>query len=79
MNIEPRPYLSYLLRLWSVEDGGDRIWRASLEGPHSGQRTGFASLDDLFDFLRQQVNEWTSDLSGEERSEDGMQGATVAE
>ena len=79
MNTEPRPYLSYLLRLWSAEDGGERVWRASLESPHSGQHTGFASLDDLFDFLRQEVNEWTSDLGSEERSEDDMPGATAAE
>ena len=79
MNIEPRPYLSYLLRLWSAEDGGERIWRASLESPHSGQRTGFASLDDLFDFLRQEVDEWTSDLGQQEGSEGGTQGAAAAE
>jgi hypothetical protein len=79
VNIEPRPYLSYLLRLWSVEDSGERIWRASLESPRSGQRTGFASLDDLFDFLRQEVDEWTSDLGQENRSEGGTQGTAAAE
>ncbi len=79
MNIEPRPYLSYLLRLWSVEGTGERIWHASLESPHSGERTGFASLDDLFDFLRQQVNDWTGDPNREQWSEDGTQGAAAAE
>jgi hypothetical protein len=79
VNIEPQPYLSYLLRLWAVEDGGERIWRASLESPRSGQRTGFASLDDLFDFLRQELNQWTSDLGREEQQQDGMRGTTAAE
>jgi hypothetical protein len=62
VNIEPRPYLSYLLRLWPTEAGRERIWRASLESPHSRQRTGFASLEDLFDFLRQHINDGPLDL-----------------
>ena len=79
VNIEPQPYLSYLLRLWLAENGGERIWRASLESPRSGQRTGFASLNDLFDFLRQEVNEWTTDLGQEEPSADGTQSRASAE
>ncbi len=49
-------YLSYLLRLWP--EGGEEkaVWRASLESPHTGERVGFASLDELFDFLRQQTS-----------------------
>lgn len=57
-------YLSYLLRLWRV-DGDDAaqptanqaVWRASLENPHTGERKGFASLEALFDFLREQAEE----------------------
>jgi hypothetical protein len=61
---ERREYLSYLLRLWRV--GTEMaVWRASLESPQGG-RIGFASLEALFDFLRQEVNEWASDLSREE-------------
>ena len=55
-------YLSYLLRLWGVSDQNKSqaiseraAWRASLEDPHTGQRQGFASLDDLFEFLRAQI------------------------
>jgi hypothetical protein len=54
-------YLSYLLRLWQVNgdeatcDEGEVVWRASLESPHTGERESFASLDDLFDFLREQT------------------------
>ena len=47
---EPR-YLSYLLRLWQVRTEGQLVWRASLESPHTGERTGFLSLEALFAFL----------------------------
>jgi hypothetical protein len=50
-----RRYASYLLRLWSIEDEGRLVWRASLESPHTGERWGFASLDALFTFLRQET------------------------
>jgi hypothetical protein len=58
---EQSDYLSYLLRLWRVDEesphGGAKqvVWRASLENPHTRQRQGFASLDELFDFLREQI------------------------
>ncbi len=45
-------YQSYLLRLWRTTSGGETTWRASLESPHTGERTGFASLEALFDHLR---------------------------
>jgi hypothetical protein len=55
----PRRYLSYLLRLWQESDGSlyedAPLWRASLESPRTGEVVGFASLDDLFDFLRGQA------------------------
>jgi hypothetical protein len=54
-------YLSYLLRLWRVsgsEDGSgeeETVWRASLESSYTGERIGFASLEELFEFLRRQT------------------------
>jgi hypothetical protein len=45
-------YLSYLLRLWQTSDDGEQIWRASLETPGTGERQGFASIEDLIRFLR---------------------------
>ncbi len=48
-------YLSYLLRLWQTSDGGKQVWRASLESPGSGERRGFASLEDLIGFLQAQT------------------------
>ncbi|MCP4540371.1 MAG: hypothetical protein GY832_24805 [Chloroflexi bacterium] len=55
---EPPDYLSYLLRLWQVSDG-KTAWRASLESSYTGERKGFANLDDLFDFLRTQISAQT--------------------
>ena len=51
-SVEHQDYLSYLLRLWQVEDGERPMWRASLKGVHNRQQVGFASLQDLFRFLR---------------------------
>ncbi len=47
----PYRYISYLLRLWQTQDGGRLVWRCSLESPGTGERHGFANLQDLFDFL----------------------------
>jgi hypothetical protein len=56
---QQRRYLSYLLRLWQESGGsapGDPpLWRASLEWPQSGDRQGFASLEDLFAFLENET------------------------
>ena len=49
-------YLAYLLRLWRVKEEGKTTWRASLQSPQTRERRGFASLDTLFDFLRQQTD-----------------------
>jgi hypothetical protein len=53
---EERPdYLSYLLRLWRVREHGPPAWRASLQRPGSGERLSFATLDELFAYLRRQT------------------------
>ena len=61
-------YLSYLLRLWRVSEE-KATWRASLESSRTGERKGFASLDDLFDFLHRQIDA----VSDENSDEDGNQ------
>jgi hypothetical protein len=48
-------YLAYLLRLWATTCDDDVVWRASLESPATGQRTGFASLEELCDYLRRRT------------------------
>jgi hypothetical protein len=55
MAASERRYLSFLLRLWCIEQDGCKIWRASLEDPHTGEQRGFASLDLMVDFLMKQV------------------------
>jgi hypothetical protein len=52
---EQPEYLSYLLRLWRVESGRPVVWRASLKSAGSGEQVGFASLEELFDYLRAQT------------------------
>ncbi len=53
-------YQSYLLRLWRVDQSGSGNWRASLEDPRTGERVGFANLEDLFVFLMELVRKGTS-------------------
>lgn len=48
-------YVSYLLRMWSAEQGEATCSRASLEDPHTGERFGFASPEELFSFLTEKV------------------------
>jgi hypothetical protein len=49
-------YRSYVLRLWEVESAGQRVWRASLQDSHSGERRGFADLAALTAFLAEQTS-----------------------
>ena len=59
-----KKYRSYLVRLWRVETPG-QSWRASLEDPRTGQRIGFASLEQLFAFLMEQVDRDTEGVTME--------------
>jgi hypothetical protein len=43
--------LSYLLRLWRVDEPGVFNWQASLEIPKTSECIGFASLEELFAYL----------------------------
>lgn len=56
LNASARPprYHTFLLRLWE-EGGSAPVWRYSLENPHTGERLGFKTLDELRAFLE----EWT--------------------
>ena len=47
--------MAYLLRLWQVRCAEGFAWRASLESARAVERRGFASLDELFDFLRERT------------------------
>jgi hypothetical protein len=66
---EREGYSSYLLRLWRVEDAARPVWRASLKSVHSGEQMGFASLEDLFHFLRTRTGTvWSADGDRQEPS-----------
>jgi hypothetical protein len=58
---DERRYLSYLLRLWQVRVGGELVWRASLESPHTRERWGFADLASLVAFLEEEMGQGTRD------------------
>jgi TRAP-type C4-dicarboxylate transport system permease small subunit len=66
-------YLSYMLRLWQesvdepVEVDGAPVWRASLTSPITGERLGFATLDDLVEYLHHQVDASTRTDAEERR------------
>ena len=49
---ERQDHVSYLLRMWRVGDAEGPRWRASLKSARNGEQLGFASLEDLFHFLR---------------------------
>jgi hypothetical protein len=60
---ERMEYVSYLLRLWRVDGSTQPIWRASLKSASTGEQVGFASLEELFDYLRAEVEARSSSLS----------------
>ena len=62
-------YHSYLLRLWSDKLNSQLVWRASLESSSTGEKWGFAELDEMCAFLRQQVekvSDTATDTGGDE-------------
>jgi hypothetical protein len=48
-------YHAYLLRIWREEEG--MPWRATLQNPHTGEQEGFASVEQLIDFIRYKIEE----------------------
>jgi hypothetical protein len=54
----PRVYLSYLVRLWRSDD--DAPWRASLEDARTHEHLAFPETDQLFAFLREQMQATSS-------------------
>ncbi len=64
MDIRKAGYHSYLLRLWRGVTAGDPNWRASLEDPQTGERHGFADLEELFGYLEAKTGESGDALAG---------------
>ena len=49
-------YVAYMLRLWqSGSQGGNPLWRASLEDPATGERLSFGDINALFAFLSERT------------------------
>jgi hypothetical protein len=69
--------LSYLLRLWRMEGLGDFEWRASLEIPETGQRIGFANLEQLFVYLMDLIEGQTTTWPGTEKPETRKNNGTL--
>jgi hypothetical protein len=60
---EPK-YHSYLLRLWQEGTGRKSNWRFVVVNLIEGQQWGFASLERMFAFLEEQVNDLSAPDSG---------------
>jgi hypothetical protein len=54
-NETPKQYQAYLVRIWSVKKTEGVIWHAFITNAHTSESRGFANLDELFDYLRQQA------------------------
>ena len=53
--------MAFLLRLWQVTtNDGHLVWRATLENPHTEERWGFASLEDLLVYLNESASDATA-------------------
>lgn len=55
MSTPPNRYHAFLLRLWLISHKEEKIWHASLEDSHSGEKHGFASLEDLMEYLQRLI------------------------
>jgi len=65
--------VAYMVRLWYVTNRDARYWRASLHDVRTGERRGFAGLDEAMAFLRQELerlsDEGLADLEEGRRAE----------
>lgn len=51
-------YQSYLLRMWRSNSGENGRWTFMLENPHTGERHGFTSFEDLVVALQKKMDDW---------------------
>ena len=55
---DPPRYGAYVVRCWEVRstrDDGATTWRFSVEDSRTGERHGFAGVDDLLGYLRDRL------------------------
>ncbi len=55
-------YISYLLRIWEVDKQDQQLFLASLEKPGSREIINFGDLDELFGFLKKQIQLENSEI-----------------
>ena len=65
---EKRPdYVAYMLRVWRMQRDGAVAWRVSLKSAQTRECRCFASLEDLFDYLRRQAGVSSATVEVESR------------
>lgn len=52
MTNQENRYWAFMVRLYRVDDSEQSDWRSSVENPHTGERFGFGTLEEFFDFLK---------------------------
>jgi hypothetical protein len=74
MNNDSNRYFTFLLRLWPENSGAEAAagWRATLEDARSGERVGFANLEQLFTHLMQLVESGGKSYLQETRADGPM-------
>ena len=72
----PMEYMAYLVRIWPVRNTKGMGWRAFITNAQTGEDRGFASLEELFNFLEVEVCQRTLGDSkpGKGRKGDGIEG-----
>jgi hypothetical protein len=65
MNEKRADYLAYMLRVWRTQRDGEAAWRVSLKSAQTRECRCFASLEELFDHLRQQTGALSNTVEAE--------------
>jgi hypothetical protein len=61
---DERRSLAYVLRLWRVTNDEEPVWRAALQDIRTGERRGFAGLEETVLYLEQQMDRPERGLGG---------------
>lgn len=48
-------YQAFLMRIWPVHNEVGVVWRVLITNAHTGEKHGFASLKEMFNFLEIEV------------------------
>ena len=78
MDKQPTTSRSYLMRLWATGVTNQQVWRASLEDVQSGERRGFANLEQLFVFLMEQTEQGGQASAAQSSAEPAPGGSPIS-